>query len=72
MSAGKLTNQVAVITGASRGIGREIALTFAREGASLVLISLKAQTALAAVRQEAEELGAAVITLLGDVSDVAF
>lgn len=33
---GKLTNRVAIITGASRGIGREIALLFAAEGAKVV------------------------------------
>ncbi len=33
----KLENQVALITGAATGIGREIALTFAREGASVVV-----------------------------------
>jgi len=34
---GRLTGQVAVVTGAARGIGRGIALRFAREGASVVL-----------------------------------
>ena len=33
----KLSNKVIIITGASRGIGREIALKCAREGASIVL-----------------------------------
>lgn len=33
----KLSNKVAIITGASRGIGKAIALRFAEEGASLVL-----------------------------------
>ena len=68
----KLLKQVAVITGASRGIGRDVALTFAREGASLVLVCLKDQNALAAVQQEAEVYGVKVITLLGDVSEVDF
>ena len=34
---GRLEGKVAIVTGASRGIGREIALSFAREGAQLVL-----------------------------------
>jgi 3-oxoacyl-[acyl-carrier protein] reductase len=33
---GKLDNRVALVTGAARGIGREIALTLAREGADIV------------------------------------
>ena len=34
---GKLDGKVAVITGASRGIGRDMALVFAREGAKVVV-----------------------------------
>lgn len=34
---GKLKDKIAIVTGASRGIGREIALQFAREGAKLAL-----------------------------------
>ena len=34
---GKLDGRVAVITGASRGIGRDMALVFAREGAKVVV-----------------------------------
>ncbi len=72
MAEGKLSNQIAVITGASRGIGRDIALTFAREGASLVLICLRDRAALEAVQTEAEAFGIEVMTLLGDVSEVSF
>jgi len=35
----QLTNQIAVVTGAGRGIGRAIALKFANEGADIVVIS---------------------------------
>ena len=34
---GKLDGKVAVITGASRGIGRDMAVVFAREGAKVVV-----------------------------------
>ncbi len=39
---GKLDGKVALVTGAARGIGREIALTLAREGADIVANALTA------------------------------
>lgn len=41
----QLTNQIAVITGAGRGIGRAIALKFASEGADIIAISRTAENA---------------------------
>jgi NAD(P)-dependent dehydrogenase (short-subunit alcohol dehydrogenase family) len=41
----KLVNQVAIITGSGRGIGRSIALRFAREGASVMTADLDAKSA---------------------------
>ena len=51
-SQGLFAGKVAVVTGASSGIGRAVALGFSREGASVVLVSRDA-AALAAVAAEA-------------------
>lgn len=40
-SFGRLENRVAIVTGASSGIGRAIALTYAREGASVVCADIR-------------------------------
>ena len=67
-----LKNKVAIITGASRGIGKSIALAFARNGASLVLTCLQDKEALSLVKIEAESMGAKVLSLVGDVASSKF
>lgn len=67
----RLENKTAMITGASRNIGREIALTFAREGASLLLNTRSSQQELEEVAAQCRELGVKTHTVLGDVSDSA-
>src|SRR5436305_10396703 len=64
---GKLTGKVAIVTGASRGIGRGIALALAKEGAALVLNGRNRET-LAAVVQELRSSGAVVESVVGDVA----
>lgn len=56
---GRFAGKVAVVTGASSGIGRAVALGFAREGASVVLVSRDAAS-LAAVAAEAPGQNAVV------------
>ena len=66
---GRLRGNVALITGASRGLGRAIALAYATESADLVLASRAGSAAeLRQVGTEAEARGARVLTVSGDVA----
>lgn len=63
----KLT-QVVMITGASRGLGKALALAFAKQGATLA-ISARGETALMKAKAEAEALGAReVLAVAADMS----
>ena len=68
----ELDGQVAFVTGAGSGLGREIALTFARAGARVAVNDLRPEPA-ARVHAEIEALGGALSCgpLAGDVSDSA-
>lgn len=56
MKSNRLTNKVAIVTGANRGIGRAVAATLARNGAKLVLAARDAQK-LAEVLADIREFG---------------
>jgi short-subunit dehydrogenase len=60
-------NKVAVITGASAGVGRAIARAFADRGYDLCLIA-RGRAGLEAAREEAEQRGVRAITLEADVA----
>ena len=62
-----LEGKVAMITGASQGLGRALALAFAREGARVVINSRSEET-IRPVAEEAQSLGAEVLALAADVS----
>lgn len=66
----RLKNTIALVTGASRGIGREIALTLAREGCVLAVhyhrMRAKAEKVM---NQIQNDLGGEAIAVKGDVSD---
>jgi 3-oxoacyl-[acyl-carrier protein] reductase len=64
--AGEFDGKIVVISGASRGIGRGIALAFAREGAQTVLASSSEQNLAAAAKAVAAE-GPQPLTVAGDL-----
>ncbi|MEP1206132.1 MAG: SDR family NAD(P)-dependent oxidoreductase [Rhizobiaceae bacterium] len=65
-----LAGKTAVVTGASRGIGRAIALTFAKAGADLAVVAQSPEK-LAAVASEIEAEGVRCHQGFGDLSDSA-
>jgi NAD(P)-dependent dehydrogenase (short-subunit alcohol dehydrogenase family) len=67
LDAFSLAGRRAMVTGGSRGLGREIALGFAQVGADLVLVG-RERASLDAAATEAAALGAEVATLVADVS----
>src|SRR5215207_1371305 len=67
---GQLTGKNVVLTGASRGIGREIARGMAAEGASVALMA-RTESALKELAEELDGSGGHGIAIPGDVSDPA-
>jgi 3-oxoacyl-[acyl-carrier protein] reductase len=65
----KLEGRVAVVTGAASGIGKGIAIAFAREGARIVVADRSGETEAAAVLAAIAELGGEAIFVPTDVSD---
>lgn len=70
--SGKLKDKRAVITGGDSGIGRSVAVLFAREGADIAIVYLDEDQDAAETKAAVEKEGRRCITICGDVRDRAF
>ena len=71
MKTGRLKGRVAIVTGASRGIGRAIAIGLAREGASVVVNYVSQAVMANEVAKEIRAAGGGAVAVRGDVQDLA-
>jgi NAD(P)-dependent dehydrogenase (short-subunit alcohol dehydrogenase family) len=70
--SGKLKDKVALITGGDSGIGRAVAIAFAKEGADVALVYLKEHQDAKETQNLVENQGRRAIPIAGDITDEAF
>jgi NAD(P)-dependent dehydrogenase (short-subunit alcohol dehydrogenase family) len=64
-----MQGKTALIAGASRNIGREIALTFAREAANVVLLARQSGDEISQVAKQCEGFGVAALPLVANAGE---
>ena len=69
--SGRLKGKAAIITGGDSGIGRAVALAFAREGADVLISYLNEEDDAQETRRVVESAGSKCITVPGDISEEA-
>ncbi|TBL80200.1 SDR family oxidoreductase [Paenibacillus thalictri] len=70
--AGKLLGKVAVITGGDSGIGRAVAVTYAKEGADVVIVYLNEHDDAKETKRQIEEEQRKCHAMAGDIGDESF
>jgi NAD(P)-dependent dehydrogenase (short-subunit alcohol dehydrogenase family) len=71
-AAGKLEGKVALITGGDSGIGRAVAILYAKEGADVAIVYRDETQDAEKTRRRVEELGRRCVAIAGDVGDEGF
>ncbi len=72
LGSGKLQNKVALVTGGDSGIGRSVAILFAKEGADVVISYLSEDKDARETRRLVEEQKRRCIAIAGDIGDESF
>jgi NAD(P)-dependent dehydrogenase (short-subunit alcohol dehydrogenase family) len=70
--SGKLRNKVAIITGGDSGIGRAVAVAFAKEGANVAVVYLEENKDANQTKRLVEEHGRKCLLISGDVGEEKF
>lgn len=70
--SGKLKDKVAIITGGDSGIGRAVAIAFAKEGANVAILYLNEHEDAKQTKQLVEEQGGRAVAIAGDIGDESF
>jgi NAD(P)-dependent dehydrogenase (short-subunit alcohol dehydrogenase family) len=70
--SGKLQGKAAIITGADSGIGRAVAILFAKEGADVCIVYLSEHEDAKKTASRVRELGRQALLLAGDIGDPKF
>src|SRR5690606_5217161 len=70
--SGKLKNKIALITGGDSGIGRSVAVHFAREGANIAIVYLKEDKDALKTKKLVEKEGSECLLLEGDLKNEKF
>ncbi|MFD3257905.1 SDR family oxidoreductase [Paenibacillus lentus] len=71
-AAGKLEGKVALITGGDSGIGRAVAVAYAKEGADVAIVYLNENEDAKQTKQEVEQEGRKCVLISGDLGNESF
>lgn len=72
VAAGKLKNKKVIITGGDSGIGRAVAVAFAKEGADISIVYLNEHGDAEETKRQIEQEGRKCLLIPGDIGDEAF